>query len=172
MSQSASLRHVAIDLVTQYNATGKHLLNAWRAGAERLIQAPAAPVQLPLVSEQVQTQVAGTRDKVAGFLSQRLASDTALAARLMDNVAERSTRGIEAVAAATDRVSSEPGVSALRLLHDLHLPLAQLSLKLAGSIAEGAAKLEARLAQAESEAADAVSTVPVKATRRSRAQAA
>ena len=55
-----------------------------------------------------------------------------------------------------------------RTLHDLHLPFAQLSLKLAGSVTEGAGKLEARVAQAESEA---VSTVPVKAARRVRASA-
>ena len=40
--------------------------------------------------------------------------------------------------------------------------------QLAGSVAEGAGKLEARVAQAES---DAVSTVPVKAARRTRASA-
>lgn len=169
MSQSVTLRDLATDLVGQYNNTGKHLLNAWRAGARRLVQAPAAPVQLPLVSEQVRSRLAGTREKVAGFLSERVAADTALAERLMDRVAERSTSGIDAVAKAAARVSSEPGASALRVLHDLHLPLAQLSLKLAGTFAEGASKLEARVAQAESAEAEAVSTAPVKATRRSRA---
>ncbi|WP_225785521.1 hypothetical protein [Xenophilus sp. Marseille-Q4582] len=166
---SATLRTVAIDLVGQYNAAGKHLLNAWRRGAGRLIEAPAAAPQLPFVSEEIRTQVAGARDKFAAFLTERLEADVALAGKLMDTVAQRATGGIDYVAAAASRVESEPGASVLRTLHDLHLPFAQLSLKLAGTVAEGAGKLEARVSQAESEA---VSTVPVKAVRRTRAAAA
>lgn len=168
MSQATTLRTVAIDLVGQYNATGKHLLNAWRLGAGRLIEAPAAAPQVPFVSEGIRTNVAGARDKLATFLTERLEADVALAAKLMDTVAERATGGIDYVASAAGRVEAEPGASVLRTLHDLHLPFAQLSLKLAGSVAEGAGKLEARVAQAESEV---VSTVPVKAARRVRASA-
>ena len=141
MSQATTLRTVAIDLVGQYNATGKHLLNAWRLGAGRLIEAPAAAPQVPFVSEGIRTNVAGARDKLATFLTERLEADVALAAKLMDTVAERATGGIDYVASAAGRVEAEPGASVLRTLHDLHLPFAQLSLKLAGSVAEGAGKL-------------------------------
>ena len=168
MSQD-TLRTVAIDLIGQYNTTGKHLLNAWRLGAGRLIEAPAAAPAVPFVNEEIRTNVAGARDKLAAFLIERLEADVALAGKLMDTVAERTTGGIEYVAAAANRVEAEPGASVLRTLHDLHLPFAQLSLKLAGSVAEGAGKLESRVAQAESEV---VTTVPAKAPRRVRATAA
>lgn len=164
----ATLRTVAIDLVGQYNIAGKHLLNAWRLGAGRLIEAPAAAPAVPFVSEDIRANVAGARDKLAAFLAERLEADAALAGKLLDTVAERTTGGIDHVAAAASRVEAEPGASVLRTLHDLHLPFAQLSLKLAGSLAEGAGKLEARVSQAESEA---VTTVPVKAPRRVRASA-
>lgn len=169
MTQPTTLRAVAIDLVGQYNATGKHLLNAWHLGAARLIDAPAAAPALPFVSESVRANVAGAREKLAAFLTERLNSDVERAAQLMDSAAERATGGIEYVAAAANRVETQPGAAVLRTLHDLHLPFAQLSLKLAGTVAEGAGKLQARVAQAESES---VTTVPAKASRRTRASAA
>lgn len=170
MSQ-VTLRTVAIDLVGQYNATGKHLLNAWRVGAGRLIGAPAAAPKLPFVSEEIRTNVAGAREKVTAFLTQRLEADVALAGKLMDTVAERTTGGIEYVAAAASRVEKEPGVTVLRTLHDLNLPFAQFSLKLASSVAEGAGKLEARVTAPQAESDNTVTTVPVKAARRVRATA-
>jgi len=163
-----TLRAVAVDLVGQYNATGKHLLNAWRHGAGRLIEAPASAPAVPFVSEEVRANVAGTRDRLAALLVERLESDVALAGKLMDRVAERATGGIEYVSAAAGRVQAQPGASLLRTLHDLHMPLARLSLKLAGSLADGAGKIEARVARAESAQATAA---PAKATRRTRAAA-
>lgn len=150
MSQ-ANLHRVSIDLIDQYNTTGKHLLAAWREGASRLIDAPAAVPAVPFVSENIRANVAGARDKVASFLHGRVEADTALAERVMDRVAERATGGIDYVAGAAGRVQGEPGASVLRTLHDLHLPLAQLSLKLATTVAEGAGKLQARVAGAQAE---------------------
>ena len=62
-------------------------------------------------------------------------------------------------------ITGEPGVSLLNTLRALHLPLAQISLKVADSIASGAEKLEARVAAGTAESADQPTTVRVKPSR-------
>ncbi|WP_399683147.1 hypothetical protein [Xenophilus sp.] len=161
-----SLHAIAIDVVGQYNAAGKHLLGAYRAGARRLLDGAAArtPATPAFVGEKIGQQVAEAQAKFNGFLADRLDKDTALAAQVMDIVADRTTGGIQAVADAAQRVTVEPGVSLLNTLRALHLPLAQISLKVADSIATGAEQLAARVA-ATAESADGATTVRVKSQR-------
>jgi len=164
---TTSLHAIAIDVVGQYNAAGKHLLGAWRTGAQRVLDTAAArtPAAPAFVGEKVGQQLADAQTKFNGFLVNRLEQDTALAAQVMDAVADRTTGGIQAVADAAQRVTGEPGVSLLNTLRALHLPLAQISLKVADSIASGAEKLEARVAAGTAESADQPTTVRVKPSR-------
>ena len=170
---TTTLRTVAIDVVGQYNAAGKHLLNAWRTGAGRVIggagerYADAVGISaLPFVNEELKARLVGAQEKVTGFLSTRLASDTAFTEKLMDSVAERTTGGIQYVADASQRVNSDIGTSVLNTLQALHLPFAQLSLKVAEKIAEGAGKIEARVAGSDKAESDAAATVRAKPVRR------
>ncbi|MFT4267998.1 MAG: hypothetical protein QM586_12390 [Xenophilus sp.] len=153
---ATSLHAIAIDVVGQYNAAGKHLLGAWRTGAQRLLDGAAArtPAAPAFVGEKIGQQLADAQAKFNGFLAGRLEKDAALAAKVMDIVADRTTGGIQAVADAAQKVKGEPGVSLLNTLRALHLPLAQISLKVADSIATGAGQLEARVA-GTAESADA-----------------
>lgn len=173
---TTTLRTVAIDVVGQYNAAGKHLLNAWRTGAGRMIGGASTRYvdavgtsQLPFVSEDVKARLLGAQEKVAGFLATRLASDTAFTEKLMDTVAERTAGGIQYVADASQRVNSEIGTSVLNTLQAVHLPFAQISLKVAEKVAEGAGKIEARVAgdKAESAEATAVRAKPARRAARS-----
>lgn len=174
---TSSLRSVSIDVVGQYNTAGKHLVNAWRVGAGRLIEGSGARYakavgasQLPLVSEDVKSRLIGAQQKVTGFLATRLESDTALTERVMDTVAERTTGGIEYVANAAQRLDSNVSASVINAIEALHMPFAQLSLKVAEKVAEGAGKIEARVVsgKAESEEATTVRAKPVRRSTRSR----
>ncbi|PZQ65964.1 MAG: hypothetical protein DI563_24985 [Variovorax paradoxus] len=169
---TTTLRTVAIDVVGQYNAAGKHLLNAWRTGAGRVIGGASTRYadavgtsQFPFVSEDVKARLLGAQEKVAGFLATRLESDTAFTEKLMDTVAERTAGGIQYVADASQRVNSEIGTSVLNTLQAVHLPFAQISLKVAEKVAEGAGKIEARVAGDKAESAEAT-TVRAKPARR------
>ena len=83
----------------------------------------------------------------------------------MDTVAERTTGGIQYLANAAARVESELGPSAITALSAVHMPAATLSKLVADKVVEGAKQIEVRVAGAQADAADVVTTVKPKARR-------
>jgi len=92
---------------------------------------------------------------------------------LLDRVASDSSKGIEALAERAAQVEL-PGISTLLdAITASQLPLAQVSAKIADTLADGAKKIEARVSAAAdsadtAEVEDAVAVAPRKSTRAAR----
>jgi hypothetical protein len=141
-----NISSAAIHVIGQYNDAGKTLVNAYRAGAHRLL---------------------GAHNKVTGFLTKRIDIDTGRMVALMDRFAETATSGIESVAKAAARVEAPLTTSVINAFARVHQPIASVSVKIADTVAAGAKKIESRVAgtaESDSQGAHAAKAKP--ATRR------
>jgi hypothetical protein len=143
----------AIHVVGRYNEAGRTLVSAYRTGAHRLLNGAASGYgrllgqrQLPLLNDDIKARLVGAQEKVNGFLASRLDIDTSRVVNAMDRVATGATSGIESAAHLAARVESPFGNAVLGTLHGLHMPIAQVSVRIADRIAAGAKQLEARAA--------------------------
>ena len=143
----------AIHVVNQYNDAGKALIGAYRAGANRLLGAATTRYsafidssRLPMLGDDAKARLVDTQAKVTGFLKSRVDADTSRVVALMDSVASRTTNGIESFANAAERVETKLGASVVNTFGRAYQPIADISVKLADTVAAGAKKLEARAA--------------------------
>ncbi|WP_076998041.1 hypothetical protein [Variovorax sp. KK3] len=151
-----TISSAALHVVGQYNEAGKTLVSAYRTGARRLLDGAASRTsaflgarQLPLVTDDVKARLIGAQEKVNGFLANRLDIDTSRVVAVMDRVAVTTTSGIESVANVAARVESPLGTSVLQALGTLNQPIATISVQIADRIADGAKKIEGRVAGEE-----------------------
>lgn len=169
----------AIHVVGQYNDAGKTLVSAYRAGAHRLLGGAASRYsafldarELPMVSDDVKARLLSAQEKVTGFLASRLDIDTSRVVSLMDRVATGATSGIESIANIAARVEAPLGASVVNAFNRVHQPIADVSVKIADTIAAGAKKIESRVAGEAAVAEEAVKAAKPatrRATRTSRA---
>jgi hypothetical protein len=168
-----NLSAAAIHVVGQYNDAGKTLVNAYRAGAHRLLGGAASRYgsflgerELPMLGENVKAKLLGAQEKVTGFLANRVDIDTSRVVALMDRVATGTTSGIESIANAAARLEAPLGATLLDAITRVHQPFVDVSVKIADTIAAGAKKIESRVAGTAG-AAEEEKTVKAKpATRR------
>lgn len=145
------LSSIALRVVDQYQEAGRSLVNAYRNGAQRMIDR-AAPLQ-------------GQSRKVSDFLSSRLKTDTDRVASLIDAVANAQTRGIETLTSQVTKVEQTGTVAILDMFAALQLPQAKLSEQIAIKVAEGAKSIEAR-SEKDASATKADAEVEAKPARR------
>ena len=155
-----NISSAALYVISQYNDAGKSLVGAYRSGAHRLLAGAASRYsdfairrESPLVGDNVKANLQGTQERLTGFLAKRLDVDTGRAIALMDRVAEGAAGSVESVAKAVARVEAPLGTSIINALSRWHQPMANMSVKLADTVAAGAKKLEGRAAGASSAAA-------------------
>lgn len=141
----------ALHVVNQYNDAGKALIGAYRAGASRLLGTGASRYsafldgrRIPMVSDEAKARLLNAQAKVTSFLENRLDVDTGRVIALMDRVANGATSGIESLANATARVETQFGGSVINTVGRAYQPIADISVKLADTVAAGAKKLESR----------------------------
>jgi len=150
---SQSLSAIAIDVVDQYHAAGKHLVHAYRAGTERAVGAVnerfASALNtraLPLVTAPVKASVIEAQRQVADFVAFGLGLGANGADITIDQVSRRVASGIERVSGVTTKVESVIGANAFDKVGVLALPAARLSLELANAVAHGTKRLSERVA--------------------------
>jgi hypothetical protein len=176
------LSTIAIDVIGQYHAAGKHLVRAYRAGTERAVGAVnerfASALNaraLPLVTAPVKASVIEAQQQVARFVAFGLGLGASGADITIDQLSRRVASGIERVAGATSKVETVVGASTLDKVGVLALPVARMSLEVASALAQGSKRLSDRVAGDEAlvEAAPvtkaAKKTARKTATRRARA---
>ncbi|MFT3778044.1 MAG: hypothetical protein QM772_07160 [Ottowia sp.] len=161
-----TLQGIALDVVARYNTAGKHLVGAWSTGTLRLVngaaaRAPAAPA---FIGEKLGQQLSDANRAFNGFVVNAVKKNAEQTVKLMDLVADRATKNIDALAAAAERVQNERAAPLVKAWNNAQLPMAQISLRIADAIASGAEKLEARVAGA-AESSGAATTVHVKSPR-------
>ncbi|SEA54210.1 hypothetical protein [Variovorax sp. YR216] len=145
-----NISSAALHVVGQYNDAGKTLVNAWRAGAHRLL--------------------GGATSRYGSFLAKRVDIEHGRVVALMDRFAEAATSGIESVAKAAARVEAPLSTSVIDAITRIHQPIASASVKIADTVAAGAKKIESRVA-GTAEAESEVQTPKAKPAARRRASA-
>ena len=161
-----TLQVIALDVVAKYNAAGKHLVGAWSTGTLRLVNGAAArtPAAPAFIGEKLGQQLNDANQAVNGFVVNAVQKNAEQTVKLMDLVADRATKNIDALAAAADRVQDQRGATLVKAWNSLQLPAAQISLRIADAIASGAEKLEARVAGTAA-SSEPVTTVRAKSPR-------
>src|SRR5262245_37045738 len=105
-----TLSSIAIDVVDQYHAAGKHLVHAYRAGTQRAVGAvnerfanAVNTRRLPLVTEPMKESVIEAQRQVADFLAYGLGLPASGADITLDQVSRRVADGIERMTSATSK---------------------------------------------------------------------
>jgi hypothetical protein len=158
-----TLSTVAIDVVGQYNLAGKSLVQAYRAGSERVLRglndgyASVISTPLPLVDDQVKAKLADAQGQVSSGFTNGVALVSRQAEEWIDRVAEGATVGIERIAA-TELPTNLPfgtavNSQALNTVNAINLSAAQLSLQIATQVAESSKRLSDQIGADEIAAA-------------------
>jgi hypothetical protein len=168
---SQTLSAVAIHVVDQYSSAGKHLTQAYRTGVERLVDGAntryASFLQnrsIPLVNDQVKSDLINAQHLLAGFLLKGVHAGSDRAVQAIDTVSTRATSGIQAIASTATRVESAFDTTALDTVRTLNMPAATLAAQVAGKIVQGAKAVESRVGTVNAE--EEVTTVVAKPARR------
>ncbi len=163
---NTSLSTVAIHVVDQYGSTGKHLAQAWRNGVERLVGGANARYadfldkrSLPLVNEQVKSDLINAQQLLAGFVLKGVRAGSERATLAIDAANARATSGIQALANTASRVETAFDTQALDTVRTLNMPAATLAAQLADKIAQGAKAVESRIAAIGDDAEESAAVV-------------
>jgi len=165
-----SLSAVASHIVGQYSQASKHMVDAYRHGAQRLVIGANTRYvtflksgAVPLVSDDVKTRIFKVQTQITSLVENGINGGSARAEQAIDFVAKGMNGGIQRAVAVADRVEAALDTKALTKVGTVAiLPVAQISLTLATRTAEGTKRLSARIAGVES---DVVAPVAAKAKR-------
>lgn len=178
-----TLSSVTSHIVGQYAQASKHMVDAYRRGAQRLVIGANTRYvtflksgALPLVTEAVKTRLFKVQTQLTGLVEVGINSGSDRAEQAIDFVANGVNGGIQRVAAAAGRVEEALTTQAITKVGTVAiLPVARVSLTLATRAAEGTKRLSARIAGVapKQAAAAAVKTKRVvrKPVRRTKARA-
>jgi hypothetical protein len=161
MTAASNLNTIAIGVVGHYGRTAKNLLATYRAGTERAVGALSAGYEqllkkqpLPWLDGEIKARLVDTEQRLSRLVVNSVARFAAGANKTVDRVSGRTVQGIEAFDKQTAWANDLMVVGAIR---KVNLPVARLSLRIAGRIDEASHRLSQRV------------VVPVKA--RAKAQA-
>jgi len=147
---TANLNTIAIDVVGHYGRTAKNLLAAYSAGTERAVNAFSKRYEqlvekrpLPWINGEVEANLVGSQQRVARLVVDSVARAAERASDAVDSVSGRTVRGIEAFDQQTAWAHDMMVVGALR---KVNLPVARLSLRIAGGFDAASERLSQRVA--------------------------
>ncbi len=177
-----SLSSVASDIVGQYSQASKHLVDAYRSGAQRLVIGANTRYvtflksgALPIITDDAKANLFKVQTQITNLVEQGINTGSDRAEQAIDFIAGGVSGGIQRMAVATDRVEEALNTKAITKVGTVAiLPVAKVSLTLVSRAAEGTKRLSARVAGAEAKAAPVVAQakrVVKKAVRRVKARA-
>lgn len=150
---SPTLNSVAIDVVGQYGLVGKNLLAAYRIGTMRIASqiadrytAVVKSPSLPLADVSIRNSLVAAQQQFAGFVVNGVVRVTEQADAAIDRITDGTTEGIKRLGEVGQRLESVVGAPVADTMTKLNMPAAQISLKIAGRIAEGSKRLADRVA--------------------------
>ncbi len=178
MSQ-ITLNAVAIDVVGQYGLAGKHLVNAYRLGTQRvvsqinerytsMIESPS----LPMVDASIRSSVLAAHQQLTGFFIGGVVRATEQADLAIDKVTDGTAQGIKRLGDVGGRFEAMIGQPVVDTMTKINMPAAKLSLQIAGQVVEGTKRLVERVAAVEEAVAETVVAATSEVRSRSKRAAA
>ena len=129
-----TLHSTMLEIVAKYNAAGNHLAQALNAGTQRVLdRASGNAVALPGAAAASES-LGRARDSFQKFVRDSVERDTTRAMQFMNGMAERVSNGIDRTAESLQRLNTGASAPIFSAAASLHLPGAQLSLKVAEAV--------------------------------------
>ena len=148
MTAPATLNAIAIDVVGHYGHAAKNLVATYRAGTERAVSALNARYEqlgasLPWLGSEIKAKALDSQQRLSRLVVASVDQLAERATSAVDGVQGRTVQGIEAFAEQTAWADEMMVVGALR---KVQLPVAKLSLQIAGRIDDASQRLSKRVA--------------------------
>lgn len=146
------LATVTNDVITSYGNTAKNVIQAYRAGGERVVVLleqgwnRALKQSRPQLTAEVASNASAAKQVVRGYYIKGLdlSADTALGA--VQQVVKLAGAGVQQMAANAHKFEEKTGVHALNKLAQVSLPSAVALCALADKLETGSAKLASKVA--------------------------
>ena len=153
---SPTINSVALDVVGQYGLVGKNLLAAYRSGTQRVVSqindrytTMVKSPSLPLIDSSIRDSLVAAHQQFAGFIVGGVVRATEQFDVAIDRVTEGTVQGIKRLGEVGQRIEAVVGAPVVDTMTKLNMPAAQISLQIAGRIAEGSKRLAERAAGVE-----------------------
>lgn len=153
---SPTINSVALDVVGQYGLVGKNLLAAYRMGTLRVASqisdryaAMANSPTLPMFDRSIRNSLVAAQQQFSGFVVNGVVRVTEQADVAIDRITDGTAQGIKRLGEVGQRIEAVVGAPVVDTMTKINMPAAQISLKIAGRIAEGSKRLADRVAGVE-----------------------
>ncbi len=171
-----TLNAVAADVVGQYALAGKHLVQAYRLGTQRVVEQISEryssmlnSTAMPMVDESVRTSLLNAHQQMTGFFVGGVARATEQADLAIDRMTSTTTENLKRLGGVSERIEAVVGTPVVETLSKVNLPIAQLSLQIAGQAVETSKRLVETVAGSEDLASASVEAVAAAASDAKRA---
>lgn len=169
---STTLNAVAIDVIGQYGLAGKHLVQAYRLGTERIVSQMsdgyAAMIRsqaIPAFSDSIRDSLVSANQQLAGFVVGGVARATEQADLAIDRMTISTTEGLKRLGGVGERIEAIVGTPVVDTMTKVNMPAAQMSLQIASRVVDGSKALADRVGGADDNLpASVVADVEVAAT--------
>lgn len=149
---SRNLSTVTTNVIESYGNTAKNVINAYRAGGERMVGFVDQRWELAVgkssarLSAEVRANALSAQKKLSGFYSKGISATTDGADAVVGKVVELAEKGVTQVAANASRFEKATGVTALHTLATAAIPAAEAVSKVADKIEKQSSLLVRRVA--------------------------
>jgi hypothetical protein len=149
---SKNLSSVATAVIESYGNTAMNLINAYRAGGERMIgfvdqrfeaavNAGAAPL-----SQELRSNLIGTEKRISGYYAKGLQFGTDRAESVVGSAVDLANKGVDRIAANAERFDQATNIGALEMINRVALPAAEAVSQVVVRIEEGSSQLAKKVA--------------------------
>jgi hypothetical protein len=150
MTSASNLNTIAIDVVDHYGRTAKNLVAAYRAGTKRAVSALNKGYEqlvekqpLRWINSDIKATLLDSQHRLARLVVESVDHLAQRASGAVDRVSRRTVQGLEAFDQQTAWAHRTMVVGAIR---KINLPVARLSLRIAGRVDDASRRLSQRAA--------------------------
>ena len=147
-----NLSSVATAVIDSYGNTAINVINAYRAGGERVIGffdqrfEAAVNTGAARLSDELRTNLIDTEKRISGFYARGLQVGSERAESAVSSAVELAHKGVERMAANAERFDQATKLGALEAINRLALPAATAVSQVVERIEEGSSQLAQRVA--------------------------
>ena len=149
---SKSLSTVATAVIESYGNTALNLINAYRAGGERMIGfvdqrfEAAVNVGAAPLSPELRSNLIGAEKRVSGYYVKGLQIGTDRAESVVGSAVDLANKGVDRIAANAERFDQATKIGALDMINRVALPAAKAVSQVVVRIEEGSSQLAKKVA--------------------------
>ncbi len=163
---TTTLHAVALDVVGQYALAGKHFVQAYRLGTQRVVDqfnerysSLVNGAAMPMVDASIRSNLLNAHQQASAFFVGGVARATEQADLAIDKITGGTTEGIKRLGGVGERLEVLVGKPVVESMTKVNLPIAQMSLTIANQVVEGSKRLVEQVAASQDLATASVDAV-------------